>query len=157
MTLVGHGDFLRLSQAILESGNSLRFRARGWSMHPFIQDGDLLTIAPVGKGSVKRGDVVLYATDENRLMVHRVISPSKKSDVMMLIKGDSCLGSPERVTPREVLGKLILIEREGTKRHIDSKAYRMVGLAFAILSPVRWFIFSSGSKLKRKAHSILGF
>jgi hypothetical protein len=59
-----HRDSLELCKAVSPTGNSVRFQARGSSMHSFIRDHDFLTIEPVTKASAKRGDVVLYSGDE---------------------------------------------------------------------------------------------
>jgi hypothetical protein len=44
---------------ILHTGDRVRFQASGISMQPWIQDGDLLEIAPAKTLKVRRGDVVL--------------------------------------------------------------------------------------------------
>ena len=45
---------------LLRRGAYVRFRAIGASMQPTIEDGELITVAPVAPESVKRGDILLY-------------------------------------------------------------------------------------------------
>ena len=40
------GELTALVRAVLDKGASFRFKAFGVSMTPFIQDGDVITIAP---------------------------------------------------------------------------------------------------------------
>ena len=142
--------FLKLSRALLEEGKSVRFKAKGWSMHPFIQNGDFITVSPIENSSIKIGDVVFYLTAESRVLVHRVIHKYKKHGSMaMLIKGDACFGSPERVNSQKVLGKVVAIERDGRERKLDSRPYRIIGLLLAAISPFSHWIHSIGSRAKQ--------
>lgn len=89
---------LELSRDILEKGKSVRFQAKGWSMRPFIRDGDFIVVSPIENSSIKTGDVVFYLTTENKVIVHRVIKKYKKKGRMtVLIKGDASFSSPEKV------------------------------------------------------------
>ena len=156
MTLVGRDDFLELSRAILESGHAIRFQARGWSMHPAIRNGDVLTVAPVGDSYIKAGDVVLYTTDDRQILVHRAIGKGQEGGrTVFLIRGDACLGFPERISRERILGQVAEIERNGRIRQIDTTVCRMIGLFFALISPVRWLIYSRGSRVKRWGSGVL--
>ncbi|MEA3438827.1 MAG: hypothetical protein U9R58_00935 [Chloroflexota bacterium] len=42
------GEALReLMREVLSKGVPVRFRARGWSMEPFIRNGDLICVSPL--------------------------------------------------------------------------------------------------------------
>ena len=151
-------DLLELSRALLEDGKSVRFQAKGWSMHPFIQNGDFITVSPIENSSIKIGDVVFYSTTESRVLVHRVIHKYKKDGSMtMLIKGDACFGPPESVNSQNVLGKIVAIERDGRERKLDTKLYRIIGLLLAAISPFSYWIYSIASKAKHSKHRLLTF
>ena len=47
------------AQALLRAGHTLRFRAAGQSMRPFLRDGDFLTIVPAAPTDCQPGDIVL--------------------------------------------------------------------------------------------------
>lgn len=150
-------DFLGLSQDILKRGKSIRFQARGWSMRPFIQDGDFITVSPAENSSLKTGDVVFYSTTGNRLIVHRIIRKHKKNDrTTILVKGDASFDSPERITGQHVLGKVTAIERNGRKVSLDTKSNQIKGLFFAGISPFNRGIYSIGSIVKRVGRRLIG-
>ena len=150
MTLVGRDDFLELSKVILESGHAIRFQARGWSMHPAIRNGDVLTVAPVGDAHIKAGDVVLYTTDDRQILVHRAIGKGQEGGrTVFLIRGDACLGVSERIPRERILGRVAKIERNGRIRQIDTTVCRMIGLFLALISSTRRWIYSRGSRVKR--------
>jgi|GEM_PF-443370 len=149
MTSCKNIDFLELSRDTLEKGKSVRFRAKGWSMRPFIRDGDFITVNPVGNSSIKIGDVVFYSPTENKVIVHRVIGKYKKDGRMTLvIKGDATFGLPDKVDSQSALGKVITIERNGHKRNLDTRFYQTLNLLFARISPLSQWIYPSLRKIK---------
>ncbi len=105
---LGQAELLR---AAIERGVPLRTRARGFSMSPFIRDGDVLTIAPVDGCALRIGRVVAFVQPRSgRLAVHRVIA---RVDAGWLVRGDNC-PEPDGVVPRaDILGALIRVERDG--------------------------------------------
>jgi signal peptidase I len=119
-------------------------------MHPFVQDRDFITVSPVEDSSIKIGDVVFYSTAEDRIIVHRVIWKYRKDGrVTMLIKGDATSGFPEKVDIQNIFGKVVAIERNGKKKKIDTKFYRIKGMFFAGISPLINWLYAIGSKVKR--------
>jgi signal peptidase I len=150
-------DLLDLSKEILKKRKSIRFQAKGWSMRPFIQDGDFITVSPVEDSSLKPGDVVLYVSAGNQVIVHRIIKKYKRHGKMtLLIKGDASLGSPEKVDVQNVLGEVTVIERNGRKKRLDAKSCQIIGLFFVGISPFSQWIYPVGSVVKRCGRSILG-
>jgi hypothetical protein len=102
---------LELLRAVVERGRPLRIRARGFSMSPFIRDGDVLTIAPMNGGGPRLGEVVAFVRlDTGRLAIHRVVA---RVGAGWLLRGDNC-PEPDGVVPRRaILGVLVRVEREG--------------------------------------------
>jgi signal peptidase I len=149
---LNNSDLLKLSRELLERDISIRFRVRGFSMRPSIQDGDFITVSSIENSSLKIGDVVFYSTAENNVIVHRVINKyGKNGNMNSLIKGDAGFGPPERVNSQDVLGKVVAIERNGRERRLDTKLYRIIGLFFAGISPFNHWIYRIGSKIKQTA------
>ena len=126
-------------------------------MRPFIRDGDLITVSPLQNSPIRVGDVVLYKTANDRAIVHRVIMKTmKNSGAVFFIKGDAAFDQSEEVDAKRVLGRVVAIERNGQKRDLDTKLYRIIGLLFAGLSPFNQWIYPIGSKVKHKGRKHLG-
>ena len=145
-------DLLELSKDIFRKGKSARFQAKGWSMRPFIRDGDFIVVSPIENSSIKTGNVVFYLTTENKVIVHRVIKKYKKDKdnrITMLIKGDATFSSPEKVEMQNVLGKVVAVERNGQKKRLDTKLYHIIGLLFAGISPFSQWTYPFFSKIKK--------
>ena len=147
-----NADLLELSKDIFRKGKSIRFQAKGWSMRPFIRDGDFIVVSPIKNSSIKAGDVVFHLTTENKVIVHRVIKKHKKDKdnrTTMFIKGDATFSSPEKVEMQDVLGKVVAVERNGRKKRLDTKFYQTKGLLCAGISPFSQWTYPFLSKIKK--------
>ena len=102
---------LELLKTVLEGGHQFRMRAPGFSMHPFIRNRDIITIAPLPPESPIPGDVVAFVRpDTGKLVVHRVV---KRTGEFCLVKGDNC-GDPDGFIPQtSLLGIVTRVERNG--------------------------------------------
>jgi len=145
-------DLLELSKDIFRRGKSVRFQAKGWSMRPFIRDGDFIVVSPIENSSIKTGDVVFCITTDNKVIVHRIIRKHEKDKdnrIIMFIKGDATFSSPEKVEIQNVLGKVAAVERNGRKKRLDTKLYKIKGLFFAGLSPFSQWTYPFLGKIKK--------
>ena len=63
-------DLRALLCAILAKGASFRFKARGFSMSPFIRDGDVVTVSPHQHAKLDPGDIAAFAhSTTDRLII----------------------------------------------------------------------------------------
>lgn len=96
---------------LLARGHSVRFRARGHSMHPIIRSDDYLLVEPLSEpfSRIARGDVVLTLADRG-LTAHRVIAIA---DDVVITRGDNAPGPDAPVTMERVLGLVTHAEQGG--------------------------------------------
>ena len=97
LPLSGPG-LLALMRPVLARGLPFRFRAGGGSMSPWIKDGDVISIIPLGPRSPILGEIVAFVHPASaHLMVHRVIA---RRSGAFLTQGDNLppptAGSPPR-------------------------------------------------------------
>jgi signal peptidase I len=101
--------FTGILTAVLEKGSSFRFLAKGFSMAPFIRDGDVITLAPVRDRPPGIGSVVAFFHPQfEKIMVHRVVG---KKDGAYLIRGDNSPASDGDISRDHVLGFVTRVER----------------------------------------------
>jgi len=98
-----------LARAHLAAGRPLRTRVVGDSMWPWIADGDLVMIEPLGH-SPAIGDVVLVEA-RTTLVLHRVVA---RAGDAFVTKGDAEPAVDGRVTRERILG------------HVPSRHSRLV-------------------------------
>jgi len=100
-----------LLMAVLEHGKQFRFRAGGMSMFPFIRNGDVATITPLGPGDPRLGDVVAFLQITNSsLTLHRVVGAEGHR---YELRGDSAMQSDGMIPVENILGKAVRVERHG--------------------------------------------
>ncbi|MBU4232781.1 MAG: S24/S26 family peptidase [Proteobacteria bacterium] len=106
------GPTLRdLLQALMARKAQFRFKARGFSMHPFIRDGDVITVSPKPARHSQAGDVVAFCHPEmSKLLVHRVIARRHQG---LLLQGDNVLEPDGLISFDNILGLLTKVTRNG--------------------------------------------
>lgn len=147
--LISNSSLVALMQETLARGKTLRFKAHGDSMNPFIHDGDVLTISPLTPGKVCLGCVVAFMRQQtNALVVHRVIA---HADGAVLIHGDNLSGISDGWVPLEnLLGRVTQVNRNGKTVWLGLGLERYA-IAFLTrrqwLHPLRVFV----ARLRRRA------
>jgi signal peptidase I len=115
---INSDQFADLAGEILASGRTLHFRARGVSMRPCIQDGDLLEIQSIREQDIRIGDILLINLARRQLLVHRVVRILIRwGQKTFLLQGDAAPKKDGYVPFDQVLGQVISIERND--KHVN--------------------------------------
>ncbi len=102
-----------LVMEVLSKGVECRFQAKGYSMSPFIKDGDMTTISPVFGSLPRLGDVIAFIHPRTeKLLIHRVVW---KSGDVYLVKGENALEPDGLIKKENVLGLVTKVERKGKR------------------------------------------
>ncbi|MBM4147192.1 MAG: signal peptidase I [Nitrospira sp.] len=131
-----------LYEEILNSGLSLRIRATGRSMAPFLNGGEILTIKKGPDSSFHIGDLIFFKTRYGSLLLHRIIRKQYKDMVIFQTKGDAVPGADEPVSENDILGKVCIIEKNffgmRTKRvYMESRFWKTINYLLAIISSLQ--------------------
>ena len=106
-------DLVEILRDVLTKGVPFRLQAPGFSMSPFIKDGDTLTVTPLPDGSPQIGDVVAFTRPgAERLVIHRVV---RKKNGCFVIKGDNAPDTDGLIPGTNILGCVKKVERRGKK------------------------------------------
>lgn len=129
-------DLAGLIQDTVAKNDSFRFKVKGFSMSPFIKDGDVVTISPPFNSSVGFGEMVAFiCPGTGRLVIHRVVG---KSGNYYLIKGDDIIKPDGLISEENILGRITEVQRNGKKAFLGLGPARFL---IAFLS--RWFLLFS--------------
>jgi signal peptidase I len=102
---------VQLLRAVLGKGAPARFRAKGFSMSPFIKNKDLVTISPLQGKRPGLGDIIAFVHPETHgLCIHRIV---RKKDGFYVTKGDNISETNECVPIENILGFVTRVERDG--------------------------------------------
>jgi hypothetical protein len=101
----------KLMRGVLDKGASFRFQSKGFSMSPFIKDGDVLTIVPLQGSAPGFGDVVVFTHPHTgKLIIHRIIGKRSSS---YFTKGDNAPEEDGLISRAAILGRVTKVERNG--------------------------------------------
>ena len=128
----------KLMRGVLSKGSCFKFQGKGFSMSPFIKDGDVLTIASVRGGTPRFGDVVVFTHPHtSKLIIHRIIGKKSGS---YLTKGDNAPEGDGLISRAAILGRVAKVERNGKYISLGLGPDRLI-IAFMIrtgLLPLVW-------------------
>lgn len=141
--------FPELITELLQDGHKVTFCAPGHSMFPTIMANESIMVEPIEPGTVQMGDIILYRTN-GRLIAHRVVgmySPASNDSLpvskldgrssilrhhcFFIFRGDACAICDEPVTARQILGKVVSVERDGVCIDLYDAWYKLNCLAIA--------------------------
>jgi hypothetical protein len=132
--LVDFNEVEALAASFLGNGQSLRFQARGKSMRPFIQDGDLVEVQPVPSATIQRGDVLFCRLADGRLVIHRVVQVKPGA---LRLQGDALLFSDGNIPAENVLGRVDSLTRQGKSIRLNSPWMKLLSCFLLFTAPFR--------------------
>ncbi len=144
-------DFTSIAQEVLGRERILRFKAKGGSMSPFIRNGDVVEVVP-SKGKINLGDIILYHSSYGNPVVHRVIQRNKES---IITKGDSVPNSDQPILSKQVLGRVVVVEKNGWRMRLDSPVGRLLNILLTTISPFSSLIYPSLKFIKPLSFLVL--
>lgn len=102
---------LELLRGLVERGKTLRTRVRGFSMAPFIRDGDVITVVAIDGHKLKVGEVTAFTqSGSGRLAIHRIIARESSG---WLLRGDNSPGADGVIACDRLIGRVTRVERRG--------------------------------------------
>ena len=125
-----------LLQAVLDKRAPFKFKARGFSMLPFIKNDDVVTISPLIDHSIGFGKSVVFIDPQTgKLVIHRVVG---QKGSYYFIKGDSVTNVDGFIPEKNILGIVTKVERKDRVINLGLGPERLI---VAFLSKIRFFSF----------------
>ncbi len=100
--------FGALIQSLLSEGLGFCFRARGRSMVPTIQDGEILHVMPASVKTLRKGDIVLFA-DRLHYRAHRLLWIDGKQGAF-IARGDAGSVPDGTLETKQIVGQVVAKE-----------------------------------------------
>jgi signal peptidase I len=96
-------------------------------MFPIIKSGDIITVNPFDTDSISVGDII-FIESENRYFAHRLIRKVHLNGALEFITRGDHLPCPDQpVIPSQVLGKVVMLERNGKTIRLEGTAAKLMG------------------------------
>jgi len=135
-------ELAAIARDVLAGGNRLRFRARGFSMLPIIEDGDTVTVEPSAAGGPVRGDILLTTDAAGAVRVHRLLAVTRRgSQQRYITRGDNSGSADPPVNAAGILGIVRSVQKHNGGREVDlagDAGLRRAGRALAGLQSLSW-------------------
>jgi hypothetical protein len=121
-------EFLDACDRLLAGGQSVRFRAEGWSMYPAIRDGEMVEVVPADVAQIRRGDVLLCRLGAGSV-AHRVVRVQRTGAAVseIVLRGDAAFAADAPIRAGDVLGKVVAVTRAGAPHRLDGFHARVIG------------------------------
>ena len=96
---------------LLAEGTTIRVKAEGFSMYPYIKPGSVLHIEPVEPDYKLRPGEIIAWKRESGFVVHRLVRIYKsKYQKYIVTRGDSIMAEDEPVLFEQIAGKVVKVE-----------------------------------------------
>lgn len=109
--------------------------AKGFSMWPFLREGERLVIKKAAIEDLRIGDIILYRKDE-QLVCHRLVK-KEKNGYLLYARGDNSSSAPELVTQEMFQGKVAgVLRKNGRTIDICGRQQRFLNRVIVIIAPL---------------------
>ena len=130
--------FAELTSALLSQGRALRFTAKGFSMQPLVQNGDILMVHPANPRDIWVADAVLFLDDSGRVILHRVIRRKHQDgNWHFWLQGDQACAIDGIIPQAQILGKLTSLERDTFFIQTNQPVYRLLSMLVVLRARCR--------------------
>lgn len=132
--------FLEEVRTLLQEGHTVTFRIKGWSMRPFLENSrDKVLLMPVSR-QICVNDVVLALSDDNRYLLHRIISID--DDGKCVLRGDGNAFGTETCTKDNILGIAKGFYRGEKEEYYDceGRVWKFYSRFWMFCSPIRRYL-----------------
>lgn len=146
-------------EELLAEGRTIQIKPQGYSMYPlFVPGRDSAVIAPPEKSGrqganlrYRKGDVVLYRGEGQKLILHRIcrLKKEKNGSMAYYMAGDNQSRMEGPVYQEQIKGVLVAVIRNGKTFTVNNLIYRAVFTVWRWLRPARQQIMGTAAKIKR--------
>lgn len=127
----------------VESGKILTLEVTSsYSMSPFLSQGDTLSLISIKFQGLRRGDIIVYRTNEH-LCVHRLIHKLKKDNncFALIAKGDNVYHFDQLpISKEQLVGKVISIRKNKRVIDLERTSWKIINYLLACISEAQAYV-----------------
>jgi signal peptidase I len=129
-----YSNIILLADELLTEGFFLQITVGGYSMFPYLQNGDDVLIKKEPINNLKTGDIIVFCSGK-KLIAHRIITFRKaNSQTKIITKGDSLIIFDNPITAEQYIGKITGYIRKNKSISISSPKRLLLNKFMVILS-----------------------
>jgi signal peptidase I len=116
-------ELLSYARYELSHNRPVHVRMTGTSMKPAIDEGDVITVAPVDATSVKPRDIILCVSSSGTVLVHRVAQLQIQDNVMYAVtRADQSQFHDAPIPLTQIIGRVVALQRKGRGKAIPVRS-----------------------------------
>lgn len=136
--------------------NTYLFETSGFSMWPFLKQGEKLVFKHLGLEELMAGDIILFRFRDG-IVCHRLVKISKKNGKYLLyLKGDNTAGPCEILGQDCYLGKAVGIIKNNRIIGLTGPKNKLFNRIIVAIAPFTYRITSLAKILYRKIKKLWG-
>ena len=141
---------LDFSLKLIEEKGKIYLRLSGFSMFPFLKDGDVALIKKVEISALKTGDVIVFKLDQ-KMIAHRLMEIKKNGEhYEITTKGDTSKNNDPKFTELNYVGKITSFNRKEKNIKITTRFYEFIGVFIVKTSWLNTPFFVLNKRLWRR-------
>ena len=141
---------LDFSLKLIEEKGKIYLRLSGFSMFPFLKEGDVALIKKVEIHTLKLGDVIVFKQDQ-KMIAHRLMEINKNgAHYTLTTKGDTSKQNDPLFSEADYVGKIISFNRREKNITITTKFYKLYGKIMVKTSQLNTPFFVLNKRIWRR-------
>jgi signal peptidase I len=129
-----YSNIILLADELLTEGFFLQITVGGYSMFPYLQNGDEVLIKKEPINNLKAGDIIVFRSVK-KLIAHRIITFRKtNSQIKIITKGDSLIFFDKPITEEQYIGKITDYIRKNKSISINTPKRLLLNKFIAVIS-----------------------
>ncbi len=141
---------IELGLHLLNINDNLKLRLSGYSMFPFLREGDIGSIKKCEIAKLKIGDVIVFKHN-TKMIGHRLIKKEILNEKYILTtKGDTSIKPDHSFSDDLYVGKLVCINRKGKQVNLQTMLNYWYGYLIAQTSFFNTPFFILNKKVHRR-------
>lgn len=118
---------------IKKSKKTITFQVNGFSMLPFISEGDKITVMKIDLDRIKVGDLIVFESNKS-FVIHRIIKIVREDGSLFFWEKGDNRKFPTKISAKQVIGKVIKITRSNKEINLLTLKEKIKSRIFACAS-----------------------
>ncbi len=133
MGLKEKGGYMGYIKNLLKEKSYVILTILGKSMLPLIEDKDKILVLKVNPEEISYGDIILCQI-KDRLLAHRIVYLKREKEIVIRAKGDANIELDDIFPCKNILGKIVAIQKGRRWMFIDNKIWDIINKMIAFYS-----------------------
>lgn len=139
-------EYVSNLKELIEAGHEVVITVAGWSMEPFLRNGQNRVLLRKPSGAPKRGDIVFYQRKTGQYVLHRIYQKKPEGYYLM---GDHQFQLEGPIEEAAIFAIAAEVERKGCWISAEALSWKTISGLWRSLYPVRKLAYAAKKAMKK--------